>query len=56
MRRFFVLGLAGFGLALLLPASEALALTKCRMNFELRGWSFFYRNSNGTGTVTCANG
>jgi hypothetical protein len=56
MRRFFVLGLVGFGLALLLPASEALALTKCRMNFELRGWSFIYRNSNGTGTVTCTNG
>jgi hypothetical protein len=56
MRHFFVLGLVGFGLALLLPASEALALTQCRMNFELRGWSFIYRNSNGTGTVTCANG
>jgi hypothetical protein len=49
MRRFFVLGLVGFGLALLLPASEALALTECRLNFELRGWSFVYRNSNGTG-------
>ena len=56
MRRFFVLGLVGVGLALLLPASEALALTKCRMNFELRGWSFIYRNSKGEGTVTCANG
>ena len=56
MRRFFVLGLAGLGLALLLPASDALALTKCRMNFELRGWSFIYRNSNGTGNVTCENG
>jgi hypothetical protein len=56
MRHFFVLGLVGFGLALLLPASEALALTKCRMNFELRGWSFVYRNSSGKGTVTCANG
>ena len=56
MRRFFVLGLTGLGLALLLPASEALALTKCRMNFELRGWSFVYRNANGTGTVTCGNG
>lgn len=56
MRRFFVLGLVGLGLALLMPASEALALTKCRMSFELRGWSFIYRNSNGTGTVTCENG
>ena len=56
MRRFLVLGLVGFGLALLMPASEALALTKCRMNFELRGWSFIYRNSNGTGTVDCTNG
>ena len=56
MRRLFVLGLVGFGLALLLPASDALALTRCQMNFELRGWSFIYRNSNGTGTVTCANG
>ena len=56
MRRFFLLALMGLGLAFLLPASEALALTQCRMNFELRGWSFIYRNSNGTGTVTCANG
>jgi hypothetical protein len=56
MRRFLVLGLVGFGLALLMPASEALALTKCRMNFELRGWSFIYRNSKGTGNVDCTNG
>jgi hypothetical protein len=56
MRRFFVLALAGISLALLLPASEALALTRCRMDFELRGWSFIYRHSKGTGTVTCDNG
>jgi hypothetical protein len=56
MRRFFVLGLAGLGLALLLPASDALALTRCQMDFELRGWSFVYRYSSGTGTVTCENG
>ena len=52
MRRFFVLGLVGLGLALLLPASDALALTRCQMDFELRGWSFIYRYSSGTGTVT----
>jgi len=56
MRRFFVLGLAGLGLALLLPASDALALTSCQMDFGLRGWSFIYRHSSGTGTVTCENG
>ena len=56
MRRFFVLGLAGLGLALLLPAPNALALTRCQMDFVLRGWSFVYRYSSGTGSVTCENG
>ena len=28
----------------------------CRMNFEIHGWSAFYKTSSGSGTVTCSNG
>jgi hypothetical protein len=32
------------------------ATVKCSMTFEMKGWSAFYKRSNGTGTVTCSNG
>lgn len=28
----------------------------CRMTFNLRGWSAFYKTSKGDGTITCDNG
>ena len=28
----------------------------CRMNFEIHGWSAFYKTSSGSGSVTCSNG
>jgi len=44
-------------------ASPALAeddakkgLTECRMTFNLKGWSAFYKTSKGDGTITCSNG
>ncbi len=37
--------------------SEATAqLTECKMRFNLRGWSAFYRTATGHGTITCDNG
>lgn len=39
--------------------NEALAKTgeiKCRMNFTLKSWSFFYKSGKGTGYITCNNG
>ncbi|WP_330970490.1 hypothetical protein [Lysobacter sp. A3-1-A15] len=28
----------------------------CRLDFNLSGWSLFYKTSSGTGTVSCDNG
>jgi hypothetical protein len=48
------------GLALCLalsaaPAAMAGDLT-CKMNYNLSGWSVFYKTASGTGTVSCNNG
>jgi hypothetical protein len=31
-------------------------LVACRMTFNLKGWSAFYKTSKGDGTITCDNG
>jgi len=28
----------------------------CKLKFTISGWSAFYKRSDGTGTITCANG
>ena len=28
---------------------------KCKMTFNLKGWSAFYKTSSGHGTITCDN-
>ncbi|HYI08071.1 MAG TPA: hypothetical protein VEK57_03280 [Thermoanaerobaculia bacterium] len=42
-----------FALAAALPAEAG---TVCRLNFDMAGWSAFYKTANGTGTITCENG
>src|SRR5262245_25352842 len=37
------------------PAARA-QMTKCQMDFNLSGWSAFYKTASGSGTVTCDNG
>lgn len=37
-------------------AVPAHADTVCRLNFNMSGWSFFYRTAEGTGTISCENG
>lgn len=37
-------------------AFPAAADTKCRMEFELSGWSLFYKTASGEGTIECDNG
>jgi len=32
------------------------ALVQCKMTFNLKGWSAFYKTAKGTGTITCDNG
>ena len=31
-------------------------LVECRMTFNLKGWSAFYKTAKGNGTITCSNG
>lgn len=37
-------------------AGSAVAMTKCKMTYDLKGWSVFYKTSRGTGHITCSNG
>lgn len=45
-------------LALLaLPATAtAGGNVKCRLSFQMSGWSVFYKESSGSGTIKCSNG
>jgi predicted Zn-dependent protease len=48
-------------LAAALPAAGvALAaevrFTDCRMKYDLKGWSVFYKTAKGSGVITCENG
>ena len=41
---------------LFLVNSASAAMTSCRISYNLSGWSFFYKEYRGKGTVTCENG
>ena len=43
-------------LLMTLLALPAAADTKCEMEFELSGWSIFYKTASGEGTIECDNG
>src|SRR5258708_37635751 len=30
--------------------------TACKMSFDIKGWSAFYKVASGSGTITCDNG
>jgi len=36
--------------------NTAQAKADCKLKFEMRGWSAFYKRSDGSGTITCTNG
>lgn len=38
------------------PASHAGGETVCRLKFNLKSWSAFYKSGKGEGTITCENG
>ncbi len=40
---------------LILPVSVS-AMARCKMSYDLRGWSFIYREYRGTGHIRCDNG
>ncbi len=43
-------------LAGLPTAATAGGNIKCTLSFQISGWSVFYKESNGTGTIKCSNG
>jgi hypothetical protein len=43
-------------IASLLLASPAAGMTKCKMTYDLKGWSFFYKTYEGRAFVKCRNG
>jgi hypothetical protein len=46
--------IAAFCLFFTIPASAA--MTSCKINYSLRGWSLFYKETKGNGVITCKNG
>jgi hypothetical protein len=49
-----ILAMATTSLLFALPA--AAEMTTCRMTYSLKGWSVFYKQYDGGGSVTCQNG
>ena len=43
-------------LALAMSAPASSQNQSCQMQFQLQGWSVFYKTASGTGTVSCDNG
>ncbi len=40
----------------LAPAAQAAGNIDCELQYNLSGWSAFYKTADGTGTITCDNG
>jgi hypothetical protein len=56
MRRFLAIALSMTTCVLLAGPVASAQLTKCRISYDLKGWSVFYKTSKGTGRITCTNG
>ncbi|HET6432945.1 hypothetical protein [Dyella sp.] len=56
------MNIRNYAAAALLLGSMALPMAvqardlSCKMTFQLKGWSIFYKTATGSGTVTCSNG
>ncbi len=48
--------LAAAAAALFVAAPAQAELAKCKMKFNMSGWSVVYKQMKGEGTVTCSNG
>jgi hypothetical protein len=58
MQRLFagmILGTCAM-LAMLPMAATAGGNVSCKLSFQMSGWSVFYKESNGSGTIKCSNG
>jgi len=42
--------------AVVFAADKTKTTAKCHMDFNLKGWSVFYKTAEGNGRVTCSNG
>ena len=51
-----VLVLQLFVSAIVFAADKTKTTAKCHMDFNLKGWSVFYKTAEGNGSVTCSNG
>lgn len=56
MRRLLATALSMTACVLLAGPANSAQLTKCRISYDLKGWSVFYKTSKGTGRITCSNG
>jgi hypothetical protein len=45
-----------FVTATVFAADKTKTTAKCHMDFNLKGWSIFYKTAEGHGRVTCSNG
>ncbi len=50
------IALAAVVLGLASSRAHADADLKCRLSFEMKGWSAFYKTASGHGTIHCSNG
>ena len=53
---FHFVRLLVFSVLPLLSFSTSAAMTSCKITYNLKGWSFFYKEYRGTGHVSCRNG
>lgn len=56
MERFLAIALSMTACVLLAGPAASAQLTKCKISYDLKGWSVFYKTSKGTGRITCTNG
>lgn len=49
-----VIGFFAMGVAV--SAAHARGTTECKMTYNMKGWSAFYKKAAGTGTIRCDNG
>lgn len=56
MSRFHLLAIATAAGVLFAAAPAAAGDVSCRLDFDMSGWSAFYKTASGTGHVHCDNG
>lgn len=56
MKSFALLSTAVLLSSLLYASSAQADGLDCKLEYTMKGWSLFYKTSNGTGTITCNNG